>query len=182
METAVPTVDLSLQGEYLDAVCAIASREDWQTWLQAWLAYLCPNLSPINTYELSIQFISDETITAFNAQYRQQDRATDVLSFATSDNDALLPTAMWQQIPYNLGDLLISVETAQKQCDARGHSLLEELVWLTAHGFLHLLGWDHPDEVQLQEMLSMQQKLLAYIGLKLSNSMYFTEDHTVPLP
>lgn len=172
------TLDLSLQGEYFAEVSAIATPEDWQTWVESWLAYLSPNLSPINAYELNIQFISDSAIAAFNAQYRQQDRSTDVLSFAALDNGSL-PAEILEAIPCNLGDLLISVETAQKQCELHGHTLLEELVWLVTHGLLHLLGWDHPDEAHLQKMLSMQQKLLTQIGLQLSNSAYFSEDSAI---
>ena len=169
------TVDLSLQGERLAEVTAIAAPADWQAWVQAWLAYLSPNLSPMNAYELNLQFISDSAIAAFNRQYRQQNRSTDVLSFAALDNGTL-PPAVLEQIPCDLGDIFISVETAQRQCQAHGHTLLEELVWLATHGLLHLLGWDHPDEAHLQEMLSMQQKLLAHIGLQLSSSAYFSED------
>ncbi|MEL6384230.1 MAG: rRNA maturation RNase YbeY [Cyanobacteria bacterium J06626_18] len=172
MEPIAPTVDLSLQGEFLEAVSAIASPEDWQTWLQTWLAYLAPDLSPIHAYELSIQFTSDAAIATFNAQYRQRDRPTDVLSFAALENAALPPEVL-QQIPCDLGDLIISVETARRQSDIHGHTLLEEIAWLAAHGLLHLLGWDHPDETRLEAMLSMQQKLLAQVGLKLSSSTYF---------
>ncbi|MEL7315617.1 MAG: rRNA maturation RNase YbeY, partial [Cyanobacteria bacterium J06559_3] len=96
MEPIAPTVDLSLQGEFLEAVSAIASPEDWQTWLQTWLAYLAPDLSPIHAYELSIQFTSDAAIATFNAQYRQRDRPTDVLSFAALENAALPPEVLQQ--------------------------------------------------------------------------------------
>ena len=139
MKLVAPTLDLTLQGEFLEAVTAIASPADWQTWLQQWLAYLAPDLSPINAYELSIQFTSDAAIAALNARYRQQARPTDVLSFAALEN-TILPPEVLQHIPCDLGDLVISVETAQRQTDIHKHTLLEEIAWLTAHGLLHLLG------------------------------------------
>lgn len=133
---------------------------------------LSPNLSPIAAYEVNLQFTSDEQIAALNAHYRGQARPTDVLSFAACD-DLPLPIEVLMQIPFNLGDIVVSLETAEKHCADHGHTLPEELLWLTAHGLLHLLGWDHPTEDDLQEMLSLQRKLLSKIGLTLTNSTYF---------
>jgi probable rRNA maturation factor len=65
--------------------------------------------------------------------------------------------------PTYLGDIVISVETAQRQ--AQDHSLEIELAWLAAHGLLHLLGWDHPDLARLEEMLQQQQQLLGTMGM-----------------
>jgi probable rRNA maturation factor len=56
------------------------------------------------------------------------------------------------------------VETANRQAAERNHTLTEELVWLAAHGLLHLLGWDHPDEESLRTMLEQQNRLLQAIG------------------
>lgn len=165
------SVDVCLQGEALEPIRAIALPEDWQAWLHAWLSYLSPDVSPINAYELSLQFTSDEAIAALNGQYRQQRNPTDVLSFAALEGQPL-PVEVLRQIPCNLGDIIVSVETAQNQCHIHGHSFKEELIWLASHGLLHLLGWDHPDEPHLQRMLSMQWELLQQIGLELKDSAY----------
>ena len=173
METPSLTVEVNLQGEALDVVGAIVEPENWQSWLRTWLNYLSPGLSPIEAYELSLQFTSDEVIAGLNSRYRQQNCPTDVLAFAALDN-ASLPPEVLSGIPLNLGDLIISVDTAQRQCKTYGHSLRKELVWLVAHGLLHLLRWDHPDENHLHQMLSMQRELLLQIGLPVDNSGYFT--------
>jgi probable rRNA maturation factor len=136
-------------------------------------------LSPIGAYELSLQFTTDEVIHQLNRDYRQQDRPTDVLSFAVLDDAPLLP-AVLAEIPLNLGDLVVSVDTARQQAQDHGHSLREELVWLVAHGLLHLLGWDHPDEVQLKQMWEQQRSLLVEIGIPLAKSAYFSEEMTKP--
>jgi probable rRNA maturation factor len=94
-----------------------------------------------------------------------------VLSFAAIDNTPLPPEIL-TEIPFNLGDIVISVEMAEQQCASHGHTLLEEIAWLAAHGLLHLLGWDHRDETQLETMLSQQRQLLAAIGLSLAQSAY----------
>lgn len=171
MDTPVLTVELSVGGELWDTVRAIAPLASWQLWVSSWLTQLSPTLSPIQAYELSVQFTSDERITVLNARYRQFEQPTDVLSFATSDHPPL-PMEIVASSPWNLGDIIISVETAQKQCGMHGHTLLEELAWLATHGLLHLLGWDHPDEAHLQQMLLMQQTLLSQIGVKLDSSVY----------
>lgn len=166
-----PTVDVTLLGESLATVSAIVPTDQWPVWLQIWLTQLDPAHSPLNAYEMSLQFTTDAIITQLNRDYRQQDRATDVLSFAALE-DAPLPPEVLATIPVNLGDLIVSVETAQRQCEAHGHSLTEELAWLVAHGLLHLLGWDHPTEARLQAMWTLQRSLLAQVGLSLPATAY----------
>jgi probable rRNA maturation factor len=63
--------------------------------------------------------------------------------------------------PLELGDIVISLESAARQAAAAGTSLETELLFLASHGLLHLLGWDHPDEASLTAMLSRQEALLA---------------------
>ena len=63
--------------------------------------------------------------------------------------------------PLELGDIVISLESAARQAAAAGTSLEAELLFLASHGLLHLLGWDHPDEASLAAMLSRQETLLA---------------------
>lgn len=168
------TVEVEVFGERVAAIAAIAPPITWQTWLQTWLRQLAPTLSPINAYELSLQFTTDVEIAALNRDYRQRDRPTDVLSFAGLEN-APLPPEVLAAIPFNLGDLVISVDTAQRQCQAHGHSLKQELAWLAAHGLLHLLGWDHPDEPRLQAMWAKQRSLLASTDIDLPDSAYLAE-------
>jgi probable rRNA maturation factor len=139
--------------------------EDWETWLQAWMLALSPEISPIGQYELCLRLTDDQEIQTLNATYRQKDAPTDVLSFASIDCAMPAMDEVYQTQPVYLGDIIISVETAQRQAEQRSHSLLVELIWLASHGLLHLLGWDHPDESSLQQMLRQQGKLLELVGL-----------------
>lgn len=146
------------------------SEEQWQEWFQRWLELLNPGLSPIEAYELSLRLTSDREIHELNAQYRQQDKPTDVLAFAALEADLPQNDEMQASAPLYLGDIMISVDTAQRQANAQGHSLEVELAWLAAHGLLHLLGWDHLDDQQLIEMLDQQKALLSTVGLFTSDS------------
>jgi probable rRNA maturation factor len=130
-------------------------------WFEIWLAQPDPGLPAASDYEMSLRLTDDAEIQLLNSQYRQRDQPTDVLTFAALEND--MPQI--KGAPVYLGDIIISVDTAQRQALAYQHSLTEELGWLASHGFLHLLGWDHPDESSLQEMLQRQEQLLGTINL-----------------
>ncbi len=148
--------------------------QDWQYWFATWIDRLIPTDLGEGAIdrELTLRLTDDAEIQALNAQYRQQDRPTDVLAFAALEADVpsipldLLPPEMLLD-PIYLGDIVISVPTAYAQALARGHSHRWELAWLAAHGLLHLLGWDHPDEESLEQMLAEQEVLLQSVHLDL---------------
>jgi probable rRNA maturation factor len=114
-------------------------------------------------YELTLRLTNDAEIQSFNSQYRQQNKPTDVLAFAALE--AEMPIFQPEDPePLYLGDIIISLETAAVQAQQNNHSLTIELAWLASHGLLHLLGWDHPDDVRLEEMLAQQANLLKQVG------------------
>jgi probable rRNA maturation factor len=137
------------------------SLETWESWFHRWLEALHLTLSPGQAYELSLRLTTDAEIQGLNAQYRHKDQPTDVLAFAALEVDS--PKIGVTDEPLYLGDIIISVETAQKQ--AQGHALEQELAWLAAHALLHLLGWDHPTEDELIAMLQKQSWLLQQVGV-----------------
>jgi probable rRNA maturation factor len=127
--------------------------------------------------ELSVLFCDDPVIHALNRDYRGIDQPTDVLSFAqepedfgrqTVDgskdgsprSDYRLPTSVSRL----LGDVVISLETAQRQAKAQKHSLGREVEWLLLHGTLHLLGYDDADDDGLRQMIDRQQAVLAELS------------------
>lgn len=138
----------------------------WSRWFGVWLESLDCRIPAAESYELTLRLTDDEEIKALNHQYRQKNQATDVLAFASLEVD--IPETLQEYLedePLYLGDIIISVNTATKQAQEIGHSLETELANLAAHGFLHLLGWDHPDDQTLSEMLSQQETLLRCVGL-----------------
>jgi probable rRNA maturation factor len=164
-------VELSVQDCYTenshtDVANTLIPSETWQSWFQQWLQSLQSEVPKADAYELSLRLTDDAEIQTFNAQYRHKDQPTDVLAFAALEVDCPpLPIELMESQPLYLGDIVISIDTAQRQAQQQNHSLQIELAWLAAHGLLHLLGWDHPDEDTLIQMLNQQETLLQQIGL-----------------
>ena len=134
-------------------------EERWSALLSSWLTELQAELpAPLQAgaYSLGLQFCDDAAIAELNGQWRQQPKPTDVLSFAAQE-DAAEPL---EGMPIELGDIVISIPTAERQAPDHGHSLQQELLFLASHGLLHFLGWDHPDEPALTAMLSRQDALV----------------------
>lgn len=104
--------------------------------------------------ELSLLLCDDPFIQALNRDYRGKDAPTDVLAFAQREGEGADPD---DDI---LGDVVISIPTATRQAEARGHSVEREIQVLLVHGFLHLLGYDHGDDVEEAEMEAAAGKLL----------------------
>ncbi|MEA5389717.1 rRNA maturation RNase YbeY [Cyanobium gracile UHCC 0139] len=135
----------------------------WSGHLGAWLAQLRPELpAPLHAagYSLGLELTDDATIAELNEAWRQHSGPTDVLAFAAQEEAPPAPAGAepdWLE----LGDIVISLDTAQRQAEAAGHDLREELLFLASHGLLHLLGWDHPDDDSLEAMLARQTALLA---------------------
>lgn len=113
--------------------------------------------------EVSVTFVSNETIQEINRDYRDKDYVTDVISFALNDDDS---DKMIEEIPNLLGDIIISFQKAAEQAKEYGHSLNREVAFLAVHGFLHLLGYDHMNEKDEQEMFNKQEEILQAYGLQ----------------
>lgn len=124
---------------------------------------------PLNT-ELSITFVDNERIREINREYRHKDQATDVISFALNDeSDDDMPInleSLGDAFPYNLGDIIISVDKTAEQAESFQHSFERELGFLALHGFLHLNGYDHMDPEEEKEMFGLQKEILDAYGLK----------------
>lgn len=116
--------------------------------------------------ELSVSIVNNNEIRELNRIYRNKDQVTDVLSFALQDDVEDKDDIRESGIPLILGDIIISLDKAKEQAVEYKHSLKRELGFLTVHGLLHLLGYDHMDEVAEREMFSKQNDLLTKFGLE----------------
>jgi probable rRNA maturation factor len=116
--------------------------------------------------EVSVTFVSNERIWEINREYRDKDAPTDVISFAMEELGEGEINLIGENLPRVLGDILISIEKAQEQAKEYGHPFIRELGFLSVHGFLHLLGYDHMTEPDEIEMFTLQKEILDEYGLK----------------
>src|SRR5947209_20577922 len=140
---------------------------------------------------LTLLITSDDAIRNLNRQYRQQDNATDVLSFPLQDKPLVNAPAdqLWMapeseeedqaiqernrpafmappELPTNLGDIVISWPTVLRQASEAAHSSTYELLYLISHGVLHLIGYDDQSEAGYSAMVNIQQSVLEAMGQK----------------
>lgn len=113
--------------------------------------------------EVSVTLTDDAHIRVINRTYRNVDRPTDVLSFALTESEE--PEIVGGEGYEVLGDLVISLERMRAQAEEYGHSELRELSFLTVHGMLHLLGYDHMEEEERQEMEEEQCAVMEELGI-----------------
>ena len=108
--------------------------------------------------ELSIMFVDTTVMTELHVQWMDEPGPTDVLSFPM---DELRPGREDEETPPGtLGDVVLCPEVAAQQAQVAGHSTAEELLLLTTHGILHLLGYDHAEPEEEKEMFALQRRLL----------------------
>ena len=105
--------------------------------------------------EVSLGLVEETKIKELNSKYRQKNEVTDVLSFPLEE------TRLKKYDILPLGDIFICLPFAVKEAERRGISLKKELAWLTVHGFLHLLGYDHEKSIiDDKKMFNLENKIL----------------------
>lgn len=133
--------------------------------LQGALKYLG---QPVRELEMSLSIVSPDQIQQLNREFRGVDAVTDVLSFPTinAERKILDPKEFGFEAvnsktgKLNLGDVIICLDRARAQAEEYGHSLKRELCFLSLHGLLHLLGYDHIEQCDEQQMNALQEEIL----------------------
>lgn len=110
-------------------------------------------------YEVSITFVDINEIHQLNKEYRNVDRPTDVLSFPI-DEDFII-----DGVDTMLGDIVISMDIAKEQAKEYGHSLDREIMYLTCHSMLHLLGYDHMNDEDKTQMRAREKEVMSKLGV-----------------
>lgn len=114
----------------------------------------------LENVEFNIIIVDNNRIHEINKTYRKVDKVTDVISFALEDYEGV-------KLPHRLlGDIYISIDKASVQATEYGHSLLRELGFLSIHGLLHLLGYDHMESDEEKIMFDKQREILDGYGIK----------------
>lgn len=109
-------------------------------------------------YEISISIVNEDKIRKLNKEYRNNDSVTDVLSFPLFEGDDIPEEGM-------LGDIVICVERVKEQAKDFNHSEERELIYLTVHSLLHLLGYDHIEEDDKLEMRTKEKEIMKKLGI-----------------
>ncbi|WP_343313155.1 rRNA maturation RNase YbeY [Brucella sp. BE17] len=109
--------------------------------------------------ELSVVFTDDASIKLLNAQWRDKDKATNVLSFPA------FPVKAGSQPGPMLGDIVIAYETVEREAADEGKPVNNHLTHLIVHGFLHLLGYDHETDIEAEEMERRERQILHALAI-----------------
>ena len=117
--------------------------------------------------EIYITLTNNEEIHKINKEYRDVDRPTDVLSFPMYERDEIpnLREESKNDIEEILGDIIISIPKIKEQAEEYGHSYERELAYLTTHGMLHLLGYDHIIEEEKAIMREHEENVLEKLNI-----------------
>ena len=110
--------------------------------------------------EISVLICDADTIHELNRDYRDVDAPTDVLSFALNEGEDDVPEEETE-----LGDIVINLDRAVSQAEEYGHSRDREVAYLSVHGFLHILGYDHYDPEEKKAMRKAEEDILCACGL-----------------
>ena len=111
---------------------------------------------------ITITLTNSENIRKINKEYRNIDKATDVLSFPMYEKEELEEKIAKQHYKHEdvLGDIVISIEKVEEQAKEYGHSFERELSYMIVHGFYHLMGYDHIKEEDKKQMRPKEEKIL----------------------
>jgi probable rRNA maturation factor len=147
--------DLDWEGLAAKASTAALSQSPYGEWL-TWPTVI----------EIAIRLTSDGEVQTLNAQYRQKDKPTNVLSFPMIQPDLL------ESVTQNsddgeviLGDIVLALGVCEREAEERGISVQDHAAHLIVHGTLHLLGYDHQGDAEAEAMEAMERAALADLGL-----------------
>ena len=117
---------------------------------------------------ISITLTTPEHIHEINKQYRNVDRATDVLSFPIFEKEEIDEKIRNHDFEHEdvLGDIVISIEKVEEQAKEYGHSFEREFAYMVVHGFYHLMGYDHIQEEDKVIMRVKEEKVLKKLGIR----------------
>lgn len=121
-------------------------------------------LAEDKTFMVNVCLSDDEEVHKLNREFRGMDKPTNVLSFANIDDDEF-----WEALPVTkeaeLGDIILAFETLQKEAEIKNISVYAHYCHLVVHGFLHLLGFDHQEDDEAEEMEGLETEILALFSI-----------------
>jgi len=132
----------------------IPAEADIHDWVDAALRHSGQSLE--NDVEVAVRIVDAAEIQTLNKRYREQDKATNVLSFPAGDFDGLPDDASRL-----LGDVVVCASIVAAEADEQGKALADHWGHMLVHGTLHLLGFDHETDAEAAEMEGLEARILA---------------------
>ena len=155
-----PIIDISLQDpewERIGDIEKIIRQAIERTLATA----MMPKTAIGRDLEVSIVLANDDLIQVLNREYREKDTPTNVLTFATLDSEEISTDGV-----LNLGDVILSFQTIQREAQEQGKFILDHVKHMTIHGVLHLLGYDHINDDEANDMETAEIGILAGLGVQ----------------
>ena len=149
--TALIDIQMAFDGDD-DIAADIPSPEDLQRWADTVFAYLA-----LNDQEFTVRFVDRTESRSLNHQYRGKDKPTNVLSFPFESPPGI-------ELPL-LGDLVICAPVISEEAQEQNKTVRNHYAHMVVHGILHLLGYDHIDEAEAQQMEALEIRVLAELGI-----------------
>ncbi len=157
-----PYIDISIQDPEWEVMTDIQNIIE-TTAITALTSAILPKIAQDRDLEISIVLANDDLVQVLNREYREKDKPTNVLTFANLDGDIdTLPT----EGPLNLGDIILSYQTLEREAKEQGKFPLDHIRHLTTHGILHLLGYDHQTDEEANDMETLEIRILEQLGIQ----------------
>ena len=153
--TATVTVDVQIASDAGD----LPDEEQLRQWVES--ALQASNESSAGVFEISVRLVDENEIRELNKRYRQQDKATNVLSFPFDELDGLPEESIRP-----LGDLVICAPVVTREASQQDKATLDHWAHMVIHGTLHLLGHDHEHEAQAAIMETFEMNILREFGIE----------------
>jgi probable rRNA maturation factor len=116
--------------------------------------------------EVTLLLVTDEAMAEYNQRFMSREGATDVLAFPVDELKAgVAPKPAPGSPPVMLGDIVIAPSYVARHAAEEGIEFTDEVALMVVHGMLHLMGWDHADDAQAEQMESRERELLAKVGV-----------------
>ena len=129
-----------------------------RVWSDVWF------LDENKTFSVNLCLSNDEAVHKLNREFRGVDKPTNVLSFANYEDDSF--EDMLEADDVELGDVIVALETLEREAEEQGVSLKAHFMHLWLHGLLHILGYDHIKESDAQVMEGLEIEILATLGIE----------------
>ena len=155
-----PIIDISLQDPEWEKIGNI-EKVIHQAVERTLNTAMMPKTAIGRDLEVSIVLANDDLIQVLNREYREKDTPTNVLTFATLDSEEISTDGV-----LNLGDVILSFQTIQREAQEQGKFILDHVQHMTIHGVLHLLGYDHINDDEANDMETAEIAILAGLGVQ----------------